>query len=210
MNYGQFNYHKIMFTLDVFNSREEKSAYLRHLINELKRVITCFELPKPIQLINYADIDSSTSNVCVEFTDFIKLMVDKYSPSYSDRRMLSNDKLQSLVQKEIFEYKKFKSIVEGILKKVESVIDFNERPTVIENDEKINKSFSHEIRTARLPEHSSSENNTKIIWHGSSASLRKLFYLLSEENLMKDISLEKKLGFIEKFIVNKYGKKINI
>jgi len=210
MNYGQFNYHKIMFTLDVFTSREEKRAYLHHLISELERVITCFELPKPIPLINYADIDSATSNVCVEFSDFIKLMVDKHSPSFPDKRMVSNDQLQSLVKKEVFEYKKLKSIVEGILKKVEAVIDFNERPTVIEDDEERNKSFSHEIRTARLPEHSHAENNSKIIWHGSSASLRKLFNLLSEENLIKDIPLEKKLGFIEKFIVNKDGKKINI
>jgi len=206
MNYGQFNYHKVMFNLDIFTSGEEKRAYLTNLIGELDRVIEYFEKPKNFPLRDYADLNIESQDMCVEFCDFIKLMVDKYSPSYSDNRVPSNELLQSLIKTETFEYKKLRAIVSGLLNKVntEAEIANEERKT----NRQTNKSY--EIRTAILPQYHSEQNNSKIVWHGNSSSLRKLFFLLSEEKLLQNVSLDMKLDFIEKFIVDKYGQKINI
>jgi len=206
MKYGQFNYNKIMFNLDMFTSFEEKQAYLGNLICELDRVINCFAKRKIRPLRDYADQNLSNLDSCTEFCNFISLMVDKYSPSYQDKRVPSNELLQSLVKTETFEYKKLKAIVSGLLHKI------NVEAEIVSKDKNVQgqTNKTHEIRTAIIPKYYSEKDNSKIVWHGSSSSLRKLFFLLSEENLLHNVSAEKKLGFIEKFIVDKYGQKINI
>jgi len=206
MKYGQFNYNKIMFNLDIFTSAEEKQAYLVNLIRELDRVIACFTKRKMRPLRDYADQNFSNLDSCTEFCNFINLMVDKYSPSYSDKRVPSNELLQSLIKTETFEYKKLKAIVSGLLNKVNTEAEISSK----ENKETEQTNKSHEIRTAIIPKYHSEQDNSKIVWHGNSSSLRKLFFLLSEEKLLQNVSPEMKLGFIEKFIVDKYGQKINI
>ena len=206
MKYGQFNYHKIMFNLDLFTSGEEKQAYLVNLISELDRVIDCFTKRKMRPLRDYADPNFSNPDSCTEFCNFVRLMVNKYSPSYSDTRVPSNELLQSLVKTETFEYKKLRAIVSGLLTKVNAEDEAACREKKIK--EQINK--SHEIRTAIIPKYHSEQNSSKIVWYGNSSSLRKLFSLLSEEKLLQNVSQEIKLSFIEKYIVDKYGQKINI
>ena len=48
----------------------------------------------------------------------------------------------------------------------------------------------------------------KIVWHGSSTSLMKLFNLLSEEGLLKDNINGEVKEFVKKYLVNPDGKKI--
>lgn len=232
-----------MFYLDIFTSKEEKKAYLKHLNRELDRVLDCFEKPKILPLRNYADSNITMQDCCVEFIDFIKLMVDKYSPSFPDRRIPSNGQLQQLVKGEILDYKKLKIIVFDLLEELEEIPRISKQATeaigtiqkhsellpnknLVDNEisqenkkahykepmvsKRVFFSNSKEIKTLQPAENKTEPENTKIIWHGSTSSLRKLFFLLAKENLLKDVSADKKLSFIDKFIVNRAGKKFQL
>ena len=111
MSYGQFNYHKIKFTLEILQTNLEKRNYLENLQKEIERVIKCFELLSSEPLANYAEKKLEDENVCWEFVDFISEMVKEYSQLKRDGTIPSNDLLKALVEEEIIKYKRLFELI---------------------------------------------------------------------------------------------------
>ena len=83
-------------------------------LNEINRVIECFERPKVVELRKYADPKFDFEDNCPELQEFIGLMIDKYSIDRKDRRVPSNEQLKMLAAKEVLEYKKLLAVIENL------------------------------------------------------------------------------------------------
>jgi hypothetical protein len=82
--------------------------------------------------------------------------------------------------------------------------------TSIVQSEETEKEITTEKKESGLSDETNHQNGSKIkiVWHGSSTSLMKLFNLLSEDGLLKkNINGEVK-EFVKKYLVNPDGKEI--
>lgn len=120
MKYGQFNYHKIKFTLQIFQTTEEKWNYLQHLQAEITRVLNCFEEEKLVPLRYYAEGTIMDDDVCDEFVDFISEMVKQNALYSYDRHNPSNEMLRRMVKAEAEEYRKLYELVDIEVQELQS------------------------------------------------------------------------------------------
>ncbi|MBI9071698.1 MAG: hypothetical protein JEY94_08860 [Melioribacteraceae bacterium] len=112
MKYGQFNFYKIRFTLEILQTTEEKWHYLQHLQEEITRVLNCFEEEKTVPLRYYAEGNFIDEDTCDEFVDFISEMVKKNSLYSYDRHNPSNEMLRRMVRAETEEYRKLYELID--------------------------------------------------------------------------------------------------
>lgn len=118
MKYGQFNYYKIKFTLEILQTKEEKRNYLLNLQEEITCVIECFEKEKTNPLIYYAELITSSTEIRQEFIDFISEMVKHYSTFIKKESNLNDELLKYLVIDEIKSYKRLSEIITLELQKI--------------------------------------------------------------------------------------------
>ena len=112
MKYGQFNYYKIKFTMEILQTSEEKWNYLLHLQEEITRVLKCFEEEKTVPLRYYAEGAFIDDDVCDEFVDFISEMVKQNALYSYDRHNPSNEMLRRMVKVEAEEYRKLYELID--------------------------------------------------------------------------------------------------
>lgn len=109
----KFNYHKVLFTLETFNTYEEKIAYLYKIKIDVNRVIQCFARPKFQALKKYATKNIFAEDGCDELTEFLKKVIGYYnSPLYGDR-YISDDILKRHLKEEVIQYKNFLKIIDS-------------------------------------------------------------------------------------------------
>lgn len=116
---GDFNYHKIMFSIEMLQSKDEKIQYINYMLSKIRATIQSFEEEKPLNLRMYADDTMHIEDNCPELQQFVKSMIQKYSPQIPDRRVPSNEQLKALVKEEAKEYRKLEQIITFYLHSIE-------------------------------------------------------------------------------------------
>jgi hypothetical protein len=113
MSRKDFNYHKVLFTLQTLASPEEKLSYLYNVKIEINRIIKCFSSQKFQALKKYAVKNIYAEDGCEELTEFLKEIIGYYnSPQYGDR-YISDEVLKRHLKEEVKKYKNFLKIVDS-------------------------------------------------------------------------------------------------
>ena len=170
---GNFNYHQILFALDTFNLEEDKIGYLEKIVNELSRIVECFETPKALPLKMYASKNISIESSCNELKDFIKKQFEMITTNPYDKRYPSEGQLRGLVRAEVINYKKLLSIV------TDEVNSINEKKK--EKIEVTIKKNSFVLPIKTTPNHISKllkNEYGKIIWDSSIGELIDLIKVI--------------------------------
>ena len=220
MSEKKFNYHKVLFTLETFNTPEEKISYLYSIKVDVNRVIKCFSTQKLQALKKYVVKNIFAEDGCDELSAFLKEVMGYYnSPQYGDRN-ISDEILKRHMKEEVIKYKNFVKVVDS---EIEYWVDQREKNnSKLENkcDEKMNEIKKLDGETLKdqikVPDSSTSmrellENEQKkIIWKGSKEDLIYFFDQLFSRQLLKTKSYDEIFSIVSHYFVDEKGEAILI
>ncbi|NOX67545.1 MAG: hypothetical protein GXO85_17510 [Chlorobi bacterium] len=115
---GNYNHHQILFSLEMFDTKEDKLGYLYKLKKELQRIIRCFDSSKTLPLRMYAVDNIQIEGNCEELKTFIRRQFELQNNPW-EKRNPSEGKLRALMTKEVVDYKKFTLLIENEIKLIE-------------------------------------------------------------------------------------------
>jgi hypothetical protein len=108
---GNYNYHQIMFAVDMFNLDYEKLSYFMKIKGELNRIIACFEANKTVPLKMFASQNINVEGSCLELKEFITKQFETRDEDSTEKRFPGEAQLRGLVRSELNNYKKLLTIL---------------------------------------------------------------------------------------------------
>jgi len=200
MNVENFNPHEILFSLERFTKREDKLGYLYKMKKELQRIIKCFEANKTLPLKMYAVDNIQIEGNCAELKTFIRDQFKTTNKNSWEKRNLAEEKLRTLLIKEVMQYKKIVILIDGEIKLIENRPAKKEE---IKSKPKKNFIIIKEIDHIEIA-FTLRDNKEKIFWEHSVGELIELVNSLMNKKLVKDLNESNMPQFITKnFVDNK-------
>lgn len=189
---GNYNLHQILFSLEMFDTKEDKLGYLYKLKKELQRIIRCFDSSKTLPLRMYAVDNIQIEGNCEELKTFIRKQFELQNNPW-EKRNPSEGKLRALMTKEVVDYKKFILLIDNEIKLIEQRGAKSEK---IPTEPKITyikiKKIDH-LAIASLIK----EKKEKIVWEYSIGELIELVNDIMNKKLISDLDENN----LSKFIV---------
>ncbi len=115
---GNYNLHQILFSLEMFDTKEDKLGYLYKLKKELQRIIRCFDSSKTLPLRMYAVDNIQIEGNCDELKNFIRKQFELQNNPW-EKRNPSETKLRAALTKEVVDYKKLTLLIDNEIKLIE-------------------------------------------------------------------------------------------
>jgi hypothetical protein len=188
---GNYNLHQILFSLEMFDTKEDKLGYLYKLKKELQRIIRCFDSSKTLPLRMYAVDNIQIEGNCDELKSFIRKQFELQDNPW-EKRNPNETKLRTALTKEVIDYKKLTLLIDNEIKLIEQR---GPKPKKIPDEPKNKyvkiKKIDH-LAIASLIK----DRKEKIVWEYSIGELielvndimnKKLIHGLDENNLSKFI-----------------------
>jgi len=188
---GNYNLHQILFSLEMFDTKEDKLGYLYKLKKELQRIIRCFDSSKTLPLRMYAVDNIQIEGNCDELKSFIRKQFELQDNPW-EKRNPNETKLRTALTKEVIDYKKLTLLIDNEIKLIEQR---GPKPKKIPDEPKNKyvkiKKIDH-LAIASLIK----DRKEQIVWEYSIGELielvndimnKKLIHGLDENNLSKFI-----------------------
>ncbi|MBK7103933.1 MAG: hypothetical protein IPH62_01440 [Ignavibacteriae bacterium] len=225
---GRFNYHKILFTLDTFQTSEEKLSFLYGVKLEVNKVIQCFTQTKFQPLRNYVSENKFADDGCSELTEFLKTVIGYYnSPLYSNR-FISEEILKRHLREEVINYKKFQKLVDAEInfwieqrekfnnQKENSFYKREEKMEEIKNSQnEIEEENQNRFEDESLNQFENStsirelkEKQRKIVWKGSKEDLIYFFDQLYGLQLLKVKGYDEIFSIVSHYFISESGESL--
>lgn len=167
---GNYNYHQIMFAVDMFNLDYEKLSYFMKIKGELNRIIACFEVNKTVPLKMFASRNINVEGSCLELKEFITKQFETRDEDSTEKRFPGEAQLRGLVRAELNNYRKLLTILTDEINKFKENCKKQGNTQKGTNEQKQNFIKIQNITPSCISELLEKENGM-IIWNSSIGKL---------------------------------------
>lgn len=195
---GNFNLHQILFSLEMFEKKEDKLGYLYKMAKELQRIIRCFESSKTLPLRMYAVDNIQIDGNCDELKVFIRKQF-KAANNPWEKRTPDEGKLKISATKEVIDYKKILLLIDNEIQLIENRTAHN---TNIDHEPEKSSIKVKDINYSSIAS-LLKKDRSQIIWEHSIGELIELVNSILDKKLIKNLNENNLPQFISKNFVDK-------
>ncbi len=107
------NVYYIRMNLESLKTDEEKLSFLLKTKVEIRRIISCFQKPKVMEIRHYVRDDIVLEDNCKELKNFLRRIIMRYTLDPRDSRFPGDDILKSEMKKEVKKYEHLDNLIDA-------------------------------------------------------------------------------------------------